>query len=561
WGIEILEGTDADLGFEVGQAARGTTSVYAQQYAYWRAQEVEHTLVDLRSGNDEFHADPEYRIPLPDGSAYRSSEYGIARGAFQEGAYVAALEISGGPGNDRLYGGVLDDVIDGGEGMDFIAGSLGDDLLRGGGGSDLIYGDAGPAPDLLEFVTRGSETGSNDSARLPASVADILATGSIGDLSLHFGDAGDWYVLSVPPAQEGWGDASGAPLSLGMIDRVEFVDDWAQTFFDGDLFVAGSSLWAGNAVLGQANLRLYAAVADGEDIVPVEEYAGAAECYLLHVLNPKSFGFVADEPAGTVPGSGVLNFQLTIDGWGTQPINVDLGVPVSSVTYGDDATIRKLNAALAATSFSHGGATTSETVFDHAFFYRTEDYRFACTLRKPGELKLTYGAGGLMSVLGFGSGQTNEAPPDALGEYDIVFDGEVGGYPEAGSGSADVTLRLDDPNYQPYLEAVGDLNHDGQADFAVGIDNETIYTANVNLAQIPSGTSYYEAVGPSRVRVQLGGTSHYITLAVPAPVVEYAAGAMTAMSAADLNADGFDDLVVGVTQICGESYTPAGVYV
>ena len=72
--------------------------------------------------------------------------------------------IDGGTGNDRLYGGSDNDSILGGDGNDYLQGNRGIDTLRGGDGadtlhggadSDILYGDAGK--DQL-FGDAGNDT-------------------------------------------------------------------------------------------------------------------------------------------------------------------------------------------------------------------------------------------------------------------------------------------------------------------------------------------------------------------------------------------------------------------
>ena len=46
--------------------------------------------------------------------------------------------LSGGLGNDFVFGGTGDDVISGNEGNDFLAGNEGDNVIYGGSGNDLI---------------------------------------------------------------------------------------------------------------------------------------------------------------------------------------------------------------------------------------------------------------------------------------------------------------------------------------------------------------------------------------------------------------------------------------
>ncbi len=53
------------------------------------------------------------------------------------------VELHGGSGNDFLFGGRSDDLLDGGSGNDFLFGGRGNDLLRGGLGNDWLFGQLG----------------------------------------------------------------------------------------------------------------------------------------------------------------------------------------------------------------------------------------------------------------------------------------------------------------------------------------------------------------------------------------------------------------------------------
>ncbi len=122
---------------------------HAQQVAYYTIVDVESTVVDLQSGNDEFHADPEYLI--------RGSEWGFGPDARPQRAMVD-LVIRGGAGEDRLFGGAGDDSIDGGDGADVIV---------GGGGNDRILGKPG---------TIGSPVAQRSTFRIATSLSADLPT-------------------------------------------------------------------------------------------------------------------------------------------------------------------------------------------------------------------------------------------------------------------------------------------------------------------------------------------------------------------------------------------------
>ena len=88
--------------------------VYVQNFVFYQTRDVERTVIQTRSGDDVVHGDPEFKYPNVD------SEWGIDPGDFEQRALLGALEIDGGPGNDRLFGGALDDRIEGGTGADLI---------------------------------------------------------------------------------------------------------------------------------------------------------------------------------------------------------------------------------------------------------------------------------------------------------------------------------------------------------------------------------------------------------------------------------------------------------
>ncbi|MCA9140253.1 MAG: hypothetical protein KDB00_25960, partial [Planctomycetales bacterium] len=122
-----------------------------QHYAFFQIASlqdqptVEGFRIDVRSGDDTVHADPEYLI--------LGSEWGIDPEDPPQGATIVDLVINGGPGNDRLFGGIGNDVIRGGEGLDVIIGGGGNDILDGGPSDDWIAGGANETPpDRYEFA-------------------------------------------------------------------------------------------------------------------------------------------------------------------------------------------------------------------------------------------------------------------------------------------------------------------------------------------------------------------------------------------------------------------------
>ena len=292
--------------------SEGDTPVFEQYYAFYQAREVEGTLVDTRAGDDVVHADPEFRFPNVD------SEWGIDRGNLEQGAVIAALEIRGGSGADRLYGGVLGDIIDGGPGADVILGGPGDDRIVGGGGADLLFGNGGISPDVLEVVRRGDETAPNDEYGFAAALPSL--TRASGDaapgvdesvtpqpavpglepasfselvLSFHLGDPVDWYVIETPQAMRSFGPADTAALLADMIEVVELLPVNERLMPLGQLLPF--SLFAAELT----------SVGGEPTFLPVEEASGVPEYYLLRIENPEPtreryYGFQFGDTLGQI---------------------------------------------------------------------------------------------------------------------------------------------------------------------------------------------------------------------------------------------------------------------
>ncbi len=94
-------------------------------------------------------------------------------------------EIYGGDGNDKLGGGMGNDILIGGDGDDTLVGGLGRDLLIGGRGADKIAGDAGD--DIL--IAGYSDYDANRSALLSV-LAEWTRDLSYSDRVAHLRDGG-----------------------------------------------------------------------------------------------------------------------------------------------------------------------------------------------------------------------------------------------------------------------------------------------------------------------------------------------------------------------------------
>ncbi|MCA9158716.1 MAG: hypothetical protein KDA72_10340, partial [Planctomycetales bacterium] len=94
------------------------TQLPLQHYAFFQVANtggvpnIESFVIDVRSGDDEVHAEPGYEI--------NGGQWGIDPQDLPQRATLGHLTILGGPGNDRLFGGAGNDLIRGGEGADII---------------------------------------------------------------------------------------------------------------------------------------------------------------------------------------------------------------------------------------------------------------------------------------------------------------------------------------------------------------------------------------------------------------------------------------------------------
>ena len=104
--------------------------------------------------------------------------------------------LFGGAGNDRLYGDNGDDRLDGGDGNDLLAGGNGSDTLAGGAGADLfVFGKGGGPDTVLDFDTALDRLQLDDGIAVKSfKVADVNHDG-VADLSIAFSNGGGSVVL------------------------------------------------------------------------------------------------------------------------------------------------------------------------------------------------------------------------------------------------------------------------------------------------------------------------------------------------------------------------------
>ena len=212
------------------------------------------------------------------------------------------MVIRGGDGNDRLFGGAYDDTLEGNGGIDVLFGGLGNDHINGGAANDLLAGDESVPPDDYEWTTVAGVPAPNDAFQHAAVLGTISPGDSLSGLTFHTGDAADWYAIETPVALQQFAGAMSAYLARELIN-IRFAEAASQ-----QQFVPASHLflYAAQDADSGVNVRL----------VPVEEFAGVPDYYLIYVKNPTA-------TVGSAPkGLGSYSLEFTNSSIG-QTIDVD----------------------------------------------------------------------------------------------------------------------------------------------------------------------------------------------------------------------------------------------
>ncbi|MEX0641054.1 MAG: hypothetical protein WD468_00055, partial [Pirellulales bacterium] len=502
------EVTQRELSFVDTTLAHSLNRRYEQNYIFYQARDIERTVIDTRAGNDVVHGSPEYKFPNYD------SEWGIASGDFEQRGLISALDIRGGEGADQLYGGALADRIDGGAHNDFVFGGEGNDELHGGSGDDLIVGDDDVRPDRFESVSRGNEADTNDNVNF-AALIDYAGPGTVfRDLSLHLGDEGDWYAVRTPEAFRRFGATQSALVTREMIHVTFDIPTEDILFHD--------PAYAGRNVL------LFAAqntAAPGEPlhVLPVEQFSGVPEFYLIHIVNVNRLVGTEDVDQGM--GTYTLGFT-------TPPIAPS--EPIVGATIDIPATVADVHTNstdLADRAVSIPLGDINDDGYDDFIaairedLGRLEDFNNLTAGEHPAER-----LGPTLARVYFGSA----TPADAM------FDA---------NNPDQVVLKLPAPltsasiwGAQSQITSVGDINADGLPDLAVAV------SLTWQGGQAPFLVQNYDIEG---VYVLFGrdtwlGTVDVITEADV--VIRGFTGDLSVTGAGDVNGDGIDDLLVGDDQ-------------
>ncbi len=532
------------------------TGTYLQYYDFFQSVNAQTFVINTQGGDDVVHADPGYTIDA--GYADPSTEWGITEGDIRQGATLG-LVINGGAGDDRLYGSAGNDTIEGGDGDDVIVGGGGNDLIDGGAGNDWITGGSDTPPDAYEF-TGPQATGSNDTPG-NASPLDVDLSGLLADQNVTFpvdtsldpslsqGDAGDWYSLPTPVADNAFGTLDQALLTSQLV-RLSFLDPGAQDLVENYL---------DNSPVQRPWLYVYPA----QDVTvngittyePVDQYNGVPDHYLIHVVNPNDYAVIASTNVTQAPASTDATFTLSVNG-----VTVKFTVKASGFTalakslnfsLPNLASLLQapLNAALVAAGLSAGTVTVGAYTSAGQIPGLTST-RLGFWLMSGNSLQVTASAGDTVMDLGFGSmsAATSFSPtPAPLGSYQLTFlaSNGLGNTTDISVGSADVTLTPTGAASSAFGLAppvpvdipLGDLTGDGYPDF-ISSEQDAPYQG-YGLATVSFGGAGATA----------GSLSRYaLTLQLPAPLFQSSfVDGQSSIIAGDFNGDGLADIAVAVS--------------
>ena len=516
---------------------------FAQDVAYFTTFRTESTVIDTRAGNDQVHAAPETSI--------RGSSWGFDEGDRQQRANPDLI-IRGGLGNDRLFGGAGDDTISGGDGADVINGGGGNDDLQGDSGDDWIVGNSTELlPDVYEFT--GSRA--NDDVAYSAMFSESLSSlrlaqpksVTIDNLSLHAGDRGDWYVLPTPEALKSFGGAQAAKIVNDMID-VSFTSTEANTPGTPLFNILKNFDYHNTSGRVERTYYLFAAAdtdpGAGLAPIPLENYIGVPDYYLIHVPNLNSLALVTSLAVESYVSQAAtpLAFDLSVD---------DFNATVSiSQTAGQryDASGPTGLVALIQNAINLVFPSTSSIPRVTVERLATQDNRIGFWLTDPSATVLAIGnvsalaAQRLHLVAGTvsRSAQSSGPAPAAMGNYSLTFKADaldvagIGTTVHVSAADADRVLTSSTTLDKPVAIPLGDINDDEIDDFIGFIQTggpQALTYAKVFFGGKP--LSAYNAAQPD-VLLQLpalfGGS-------IPLALTD-------ALTVGDFNGDTLNDLVV-----------------
>ncbi len=226
-GTDTIDGGDGWDEFNVSQSTGGVTVTFTGNEAAtydFDATTAGGTFTDIEDIKGSNFADTIDASVTTDG--IKTYTYGgddtVTGGAGDDRIYGGDGDdtISGGAGSDQIYGDADDDTLDGGADTDFLYGGSGSDILRGGDGDDWLSGGTGADTFFVE-IAGGSDTATDfDTTIVDGATVDQLDTSELTD-----GSNGAVLASDVVVTDDGSGNAvltfpEGEQMTLLGVDPV-----------------------------------------------------------------------------------------------------------------------------------------------------------------------------------------------------------------------------------------------------------------------------------------------------------------------------------------------------
>lgn len=275
----------------------------------------------------------------------------ISGGAVINGDNSADDSITGGGGNDDIYGYGGADIISGASGDDVLYGGEGDDLLDGGAGDDVLYGEGGDdtliggdgEDELIGGAGDDSLAGGDGEDILQGEAGDDLVDGGAGeDVARFAGISADYAITQEADGSIRVEDKAGDE-GIDILTGVEALrfDQEGTTYHLGVPGTAGADTrtgtWESDALFGMEGDDILKG-AGGSDILhggagmDTAEYEGPSTDFLIFNDPDGTLHVIADE--GDEGGDRLVEIETLTFAGDEISINVADVAPLG--TAGDD---------------------------------------------------------------------------------------------------------------------------------------------------------------------------------------------------------------------------------
>ncbi|MBX9605376.1 MAG: hypothetical protein K2Y51_04085 [Gammaproteobacteria bacterium] len=462
--------------------------------------------------------------------------------------------LRGGDGDDTLSGNTGDDRLDGGAGKDLLQGGVGDDSLLGRAGNDRLEG--GPGDDQLlgdqghDFLDGGAGRdglfGGDGNDTVLFDVEDVRVRGGAGTDRLRLGGDGSTFGRGLLARVDGFetldlrgGGASGLVLDQSLVTRLTGAGNSLRVMMDAADRVFLHGAWVEGATIGGITTYTLAGRTVQVDSAAERIVRGGVALAELDGVN----GSVFVTPAGELGGSSLTALHDFFDTGGVG-FDFAIGAPGGAgqvyVVLGDEAGYAATVDPATLPALIAGKLITGANAGDHV----------GMRLSGIGDID-----GDLITDLLIGA-------PDAAGggaqrgaAY-IVF-GDPSVDPLA-LGSLDGSkgfsmVGLEDHDQLGYsVSAAGDVNGDGRDDILIGAPRTQ---SNPGGAYVIFGREFSNAFDATLDLATLGNGQGF---RIDGAAAGDALG--SAVSAGDLDGDGFSDLLLGAKGADGGAADSGAVY-